>query len=150
MPSSYVHLGLEERRRIHHLREAKVPVAEIAADLGRHRSTIHREIARNWWHDVEVPQAEGYWPLTAQDLAVRRRRAMTKLACSIVGSAGIWRAGVVVKALMMACRMAGRLGWGGGEEPLFSPLALGGCAAGVGHRSRRPSPSPQRCIAWRA
>ena len=79
MPSSYVHLGLEERRRIHHLREAKVPVAEIAAVLGRHRSTIHREIARNWWHDVEVPQAEGYWPLTAQDLAVRRRRAMAKL-----------------------------------------------------------------------
>ena len=79
MPSSCVHLGLEERRRIHHLREAKVPVAEIAAVLGRHRPTIHREIARNWWHDVEVPQAEGYWPLTAQDLAVRRRRAMAKL-----------------------------------------------------------------------
>lgn len=79
MPSSYVHLGLEERRRIYRLREAKVPVAEIAAALGRHRSTIHREIARNWWHDAEVPQAEGYWPLTAQDLAVRRRRASVKL-----------------------------------------------------------------------
>ena len=79
MPCSYVHLGLEERRRIFRLREAKVPVAEIAAALGRHRSTIHREIARNWWHDAEVPQAEGYWPLTAQDLAARRRRARAKL-----------------------------------------------------------------------
>ena len=79
MPSSYVHLGLEERRRIHHLREAKVSVAEIAGTPGRLRSTIHREIRRNWWHDVEVPQAEGYWPLTVQDLTVRRRRAMAKL-----------------------------------------------------------------------
>lgn len=79
MPSSYVHLSLEERRRIFRLREAKVPVAEIAATLGRHRSTIHREIARNWWHDAQVPQAEGCWPLTAQDLAVGRRRAGAKL-----------------------------------------------------------------------
>lgn len=79
MPCSYVHLGLEERRRLHRLREAKVPVAEIAAALGRHRSTIHRELRRNWWHDAEVPQAEGYWPLTAQDLAGRRRRARAKL-----------------------------------------------------------------------
>ena len=79
MPCSYVHLGLEERRRIHRLREVKVPVAEIAAALGRHRSTIHREIARNWWHDAEVPQAEGYWPLTAQALATRRRSARVKL-----------------------------------------------------------------------
>ena len=79
MPSSYVYLGLEERRRISRLREAKVPVAEIAAVLGRHRSTIYREIARNWWRDAEVPQAEGYWPLTAQELAQGRRHARAKL-----------------------------------------------------------------------
>ena len=79
MPSLYVHLGLEERRRIYRLREAKMPIAEIAAALGRHRSTVHREIARNWWHDAQMPQAEGYWPLTAQDLAVRRRHAGAKL-----------------------------------------------------------------------
>ena len=79
MPRSFVHLGLEERRRIHRLCEAKVPVARIATALGRHRSTIHREIARNWWRDAEVPQAEGYWPLTAQDLAVRRRCVRGKL-----------------------------------------------------------------------
>lgn len=79
MPRLYVHLGPEERRRLHRLREAKTPVAEIAAALGRHRSTIHREIRRNWWHDVEVPQAAGYWPLTAQELADRRRHATCKL-----------------------------------------------------------------------
>ena len=79
MPSSSVHLDLEERRRLHRRREAKVPVARIAAALGRHRSTIHREIGRNGWHDAEGPQAEGYGPPTAQDLAMRRRRASAKL-----------------------------------------------------------------------
>ena len=79
MPSLYVHLSLDERRRLFRLREAKMPIAEIAAALGRHRSTVHREIARNWWHDAQMPQAEGYWPLTAQDLAVRRRHAGAKL-----------------------------------------------------------------------
>ena len=79
MPSSYVHLSLDERRRLFRMREAKVSVTEIAAVLGRHRSTIHREIRRNGWHDAEVPQAEGYWPLTAQALAARRRRAGAKL-----------------------------------------------------------------------
>ena len=59
MPCSRVRLGLEERRRLFRLREAKVPVAQIAPALGRHRSTIHREIRRNGWHDAEVPQAEG-------------------------------------------------------------------------------------------
>ena len=68
MPCSYVHLSLEERRRIFRLCEAKVLVAGIAVAFGRHRSTIHRETRRNWWHDAEVSQAEGYWPLTAQDL----------------------------------------------------------------------------------
>ena len=79
MPSSYVHLSLDERRRLFRMREAKVSVARISAALGRHRSTIHREVARNWWRDAEVPRAEGYWPLTAQDLAVRRRRVKAKL-----------------------------------------------------------------------
>ena len=79
MPCSCVHLSLEERRRIHRLREAKVSVAGIAAALGRHRSTIHRELRRNWWRDAEVPQAEGHWPLTAQGLATRRRDARAKL-----------------------------------------------------------------------
>ena len=34
MPCSDVHLSLNERRRIHHLREAKEPVARIATALG--------------------------------------------------------------------------------------------------------------------
>ncbi|MCZ0964228.1 helix-turn-helix domain-containing protein [Paracoccus sp. EF6] len=46
--------------------QAKVPKTKIAAMLGRDRSTITREIKRNWWHDKDVPQADGYWHVTAQ------------------------------------------------------------------------------------
>ncbi|TNC46254.1 IS30 family transposase [Rubellimicrobium rubrum] len=79
MPCSFVHLSLEERRQLARLREQKIAVDEIACRLGRHRSTIYRELKRNFWHDAEVPQAEGYWPVTAQQLAVGRRRSSCKL-----------------------------------------------------------------------
>ena len=46
---SHIHIDLAERRRIQKMRDAKVPVAVIAAELGRHRSTIHREIRRNFY-----------------------------------------------------------------------------------------------------
>ncbi|MDD2712478.1 MAG: IS30 family transposase [Simplicispira sp.] len=44
---NYTHLSREERYQIHALRRRKVAVTAIAADLGRHRSTITRELARN-------------------------------------------------------------------------------------------------------
>ena len=40
-------LDLHERRRIEDLPNAKLPVSRIAAEIGRHRSTVHREIKRN-------------------------------------------------------------------------------------------------------
>jgi Transposase and inactivated derivatives, IS30 family len=49
MGPHYSHIDLAERRRIQKMRDAKVPVAVIAAELGRHRSTIHREIRRNFY-----------------------------------------------------------------------------------------------------
>ena len=50
MPRAYRQLDLAERRTIFRLLDAKTPVAVIARKLGRHRSTIHREIRRNHFH----------------------------------------------------------------------------------------------------
>lgn len=50
MGRHYSHIDLAERRRIQQMRDAKLSVAAIAASLGRHRSTIHREISRNFYH----------------------------------------------------------------------------------------------------
>jgi IS30 family transposase len=49
----YRHLTLEERRTMSRLLDAKVPVKEIADQLGRHRSTIFREISRNLFREVK-------------------------------------------------------------------------------------------------
>jgi IS30 family transposase len=59
--------------------EARRPVGEIAARLGRHPSTVYRELGRNRFRDGDRGFC-GYFPLTAQDLARRRRQRRRKLA----------------------------------------------------------------------
>lgn len=60
------------------MRDANVPVAAIAAALGRHRSTIHHEIRRNFYHDSFRDRwgqkYRGYYCTTA-DAYARKRRA---------------------------------------------------------------------------
>lgn len=73
------HLTFSERRIIAGMLQRKISVAQIAVQLGRHRSTIHREIGRNFWHDPEVPMATGYWHMNAQHLADDRRKRQAKL-----------------------------------------------------------------------
>jgi len=53
-------MNLDERRILATMLQAKAKKTKIAKVLGRDRSTIHREIKRNWWHDEDVPQADGY------------------------------------------------------------------------------------------
>jgi transposase, IS30 family len=77
MERTYRHLTFEERRTLFRLLNAKLPVDTIAAQLGRHRSTLYREIARNEFR--EVKEYRGYYPLTAEDSARRRRRRQRKL-----------------------------------------------------------------------
>jgi IS30 family transposase len=77
MESTYRHLTLEERRTLFRLQGAKLPINEIASQLGPHRCTIYREIARNEFR--EVRQYRGYYPVTAEDSARRRRRRQRKL-----------------------------------------------------------------------
>lgn len=47
MSHRYSQLTLLDRRRLHQLMERKAPVGEIARQLGRHRSTIYRELKGN-------------------------------------------------------------------------------------------------------
>src|SRR3954470_17958294 len=76
---TYRHLDLDERRTLFRLVEARQPVGEIARRLGRHPSTIHRELGRNRFRDRDRGFC-GYFPLNAQDLARRRRQRRRKLA----------------------------------------------------------------------
>ena len=79
----YSHLDLAERRQIQDLVAAGVPVAVIARRLGRHRSTVHREIGRNFHHtsfrDRWGKDYRGYYCLPADDSARRRWGRQAKL-----------------------------------------------------------------------
>ena len=58
---------------------AKVPVSKIAAEIGRHRSTVYREIKRNYFYDDELPYLNGYYGMNAQKNASDRRARRRKL-----------------------------------------------------------------------
>lgn len=79
MGRSFVQLNMDERRVIARMNEKKISQSEIARTLQRDRSTICRELRRNFWHDREGPIAEGYWHVTAQQMADDRRRRYRKL-----------------------------------------------------------------------
>ena len=65
---AYHQITREERYTIWALRRKEISVAEIARPLGRHRSTIHREIRRN------CGRADGFYrPLQAHGYARTRR-----------------------------------------------------------------------------
>ena len=48
---AHIELDLRERRAIEEMLNAKLPVTKIAAAIGRHRSTVYREIGRNGFVD---------------------------------------------------------------------------------------------------
>jgi IS30 family transposase len=87
MAHCYSQLTLADRRRLFHLRERKVSVAEIARQLGR--STIYRDLKRNAFHDREFTEYSGYYSGIANDMSkecwrrLRRLRRVTahELAC---------------------------------------------------------------------
>ncbi|MBB4189883.1 IS30 family transposase [Sinorhizobium terangae] len=55
MSRRYSQLNLADRRRLFHFVERKLPVKEMARQLGRHRSTIYREIRRNTFTIASCP-----------------------------------------------------------------------------------------------
>ncbi|MBX9645285.1 MAG: IS30 family transposase [Novosphingobium sp.] len=79
MPRPYHHLDLDERELIFRLRDARRPVREIAARLGRHVSTIYRELRRNFFFDEDA-WFRGYFPKVAHRKARSRRMRGGKIA----------------------------------------------------------------------
>ncbi len=61
MRHTYSHIDLEERRKIARWRMAGISVEIIAEKLGRHRSTIFRELKRNMFVDKLIPDLNGYY-----------------------------------------------------------------------------------------
>lgn len=64
---AHTELDVREPRLIEDLLTAKARVSAIAARLGRHRSTIYREIKRNRFEDNELPELTGYFGAMAKN-----------------------------------------------------------------------------------
>lgn len=79
MACSFSHLTLDERRLLARLRDAGVPVSRIAERLGRHASTIYRELKRNHFTDDVLVDVTGYFAVVANDFAKKRRTRSAKL-----------------------------------------------------------------------
>ncbi len=80
MKRTYSQIGMDERRKIARWRTAGISVDVIAEKLGRHRSTIFRELRRNAFTDSQMPDLNGYYCVTANDIARERRAKLRKLA----------------------------------------------------------------------
>jgi IS30 family transposase len=65
---AHTELNLRERRTIEDMLNAKMSVGEIAAEIGRHKSTVYHEIKRNYYNDEEIPYLTGYAALRARQM----------------------------------------------------------------------------------
>jgi IS30 family transposase len=75
MGQRYSHLSLEERCRLRGMMEMGLSFSEIARRLGRHRSTIRRELDRN-------RSSNGYRPDSAARRAWARKLRGSRIARS--------------------------------------------------------------------
>ena len=110
---AHTELDLRERRAIEDMLNAKVPVSKIAAEIGRHRSTVYREIKRDFFTDCELRYLNGYYGMNAQKYASDRRARRRKL----IRLDGL-RAHVIaqLKIGWTPEQIAGRLGFDGQPE----------------------------------
>jgi len=79
MSNCYSQITLAERRRLFEVKELKVPLGDIARLMGRHLSTIYREIKRNSFRDTEIPDYNGYHSVIADNIRKDRRTRLRKL-----------------------------------------------------------------------
>lgn len=87
MRRTYSQIDMDERRRIARWRAAGLSVTVIAEKLGRHRSTIFRELSRNAFDDVQMPELSGYYCVTANEMA--RPQSQAAQACSVCACASV-------------------------------------------------------------
>ena len=70
----YKQLSMDERQKIHEMRQSGTSRYQIASALGRSRSTVGRELKRN-----KAPYGDYYLPDTAQGLAIKRKKKRPRL-----------------------------------------------------------------------
>jgi len=78
MGHHYRHIDMAERRQIMKLLERKIPLPQIAKTVGRHLSTLYRELRRNYYRD-KYPEFSGWFPWNATESARKRRFKRRKL-----------------------------------------------------------------------
>ena len=116
---AHTELDLRERRIIEDMLNAKISISKIAAELGRHRSTIYRDIKRNFYTDGELPYLSGYYCVMAQRQAEARRARRRKL--------------IRLPKLRMAVITQLKEGWS--PEQIAGRLAFEGHAIRVSHET---------------
>ena len=79
MGAVYNQLSITERRKIERWRHAKIPVDEMARVLKRCRSTIFRELKRNYFSDECRLKCDGYYGAAAHLMTADRRARQRKL-----------------------------------------------------------------------
>ena len=110
---AHTELDLRERRAIEDMLNAKLPVSKIAAEIGRHRSSVYREIKRNKFSDEELPHLNGYYGVNAHRSAAVCELIFTNLHPSAVTcglhlatlrhSAAIWQGPTSTAFLLQLC-----------------------------------------------
>lgn len=76
---TYSHISLEERRKTKRWRVAKISDDVMAEKLGRHRSTVFRELRRNRFHVPVMPTVKGDFGVAADTIAKQHRHDRRKL-----------------------------------------------------------------------
>ena len=172
MGEHYSHLSLAERRQIDAMFQASIRVREIAARLGRHPGTIHRELNRNFYHtsfrDRFGNDYRGYFCLTANAMAKGRRRSgrvkllrhPALLAHVVAKLRSGWSPQQVSGRLKIDPQPVGRIshesiyrhiysadGRVRRRLPLDSPVA-DRSATGLSAIATRMNDTPRKCLGW--
>lgn len=79
MGRHYCQIDLAERRELERLYAAGFPVDQIAEKLGRHRSTVFRELKRNFFSNLENRRESDYFCTIADNISRERRAVHRKL-----------------------------------------------------------------------